>query len=178
MMAYRTDGYGRGAFAPWIWPLVFGLAAIALSLAPINLAAEIVPTPHWLLAVLMFWTARRPQSTPPLLVFLLGALHDLVTDGPIGAEIFALLVSVEALRSISRLRPHQHFVVEWLRIAACALLFELIVRAILGVTLTPAPLFGEIALRYASTVAAYPLIVLFLRGGFGLGRSDRKWISL
>ena len=30
----------------------------------------------------------------------------------------------------------------------------------------------------ASTVAAYPLIELFLRGGFGLGRSDRKWTSL
>ncbi|MGD1868780.1 MAG: rod shape-determining protein MreD [Neomegalonema sp.] len=165
-------------FASWFWPMATGLLAIAVSLSPVNFDGSLMLTPHWLLAVLLFWTARRPASTPPMLVFGLTALHDLVSAGPIGLEMFAALICVEALRSVAAYRPHRSFAIEWARIAVILILFELIVRAMLTVTLAGAPDLSQTALRYGATVAVYPLVVLFLRGGFGMGRAADRWISL
>ncbi|HUF57449.1 MAG TPA: hypothetical protein VMM55_12900, partial [Thermohalobaculum sp.] len=64
---------------------VLGLLAIYVEAAPLGIGPSAPPSPDLLLCVIVYWTARRPGSTPLLAVFALGLVRDLLTDVPTGA---------------------------------------------------------------------------------------------
>lgn len=143
--------------------LLTGVTAILLALAPLGIDADAWRGPHPLLIVLGFWAARRPEATPPALVFALGLAYETLRAGPIGAETFALLITIEILRLVNDRSPARVFAVEWLRLALAALLFEAIILALFALTLKSAPEAASILERYAMTLLLYPPAVWLLQ---------------
>lgn len=146
-----------------LWPLLTGMAAILIALAPVSGAAASLEGPNWLLMTLFFWAARRYWTTPPLLVFALGLSFDLLRDGPIGVELFALLAVVEATRVFAETRPPFSFWTEWLRFALAALFFELTVALLMAITYAPTPPPLLIAERFIIAILLYPALAYLLQ---------------
>ena len=146
-----------------IGPALTGLVAILLSLAPVSIATPGLQGPHWLLMGFYFWAARRPWSTPPALVFALALPFELLRDGPIGAELFALLVTVEAARWLAERQPPFTFWAEWARFLLAAALFELVVALLMAITYAPAPDIWLVGQRMLLTVALYPALAYLLQ---------------
>ncbi len=150
--------------------LVTAAAAVLLAIAPVGLAPSAWVGPHLLLIAFGFWAARRPETTPPIAVFLFGLLQDLLSAGPVGAETFALLIAVEILRLFSTRAPARSFLVEWLRFGAAALIFEAVVRLLFALTLTPPPALSATLERLALTLLVYAPAVYGLHRLTGVSR--------
>ena len=153
----------RSSLLALIGPALAGVAAIILSLAPVSLSAPGLQGPHWLLLALYFWASRRPWTTPPALVFALALPFDLLRDGPIGAELFALLVVVEGSRWLAERQPPFTFWAEWARFALAACAFELIVALLMTITYAPSAGVWLVWQRLALTVLLYPLLAYVLQ---------------
>jgi rod shape-determining protein MreD len=65
-------------------------------------------------ASIYYWSLRRPQLMPAVLVFACGLLLDVLTHGPLGVWALAALVVALTARRARRVRP----VRGWLRSAA------------------------------------------------------------
>ncbi|VAV97890.1 hypothetical protein MNBD_ALPHA06-988 [hydrothermal vent metagenome] len=52
-----------------------------------------IPMPLFPLMAIFFWAMSRPQLMPPIVVFAIGLIQDLLTGGPLGLWAFAYLVS-------------------------------------------------------------------------------------
>ncbi|MEO1329265.1 MAG: rod shape-determining protein MreD [Pseudomonadota bacterium] len=143
--------------------LITGLIAIFATIAPVGIGPSAWYGPHLLLCALGFWAARRPEGAPALIIFPLGLANDLLRDGPVGAETFALLVVIEILKLISDRSPARGFWIEWLRFAVLAVVFEGILQLLFALTLTPAPDWTVIAERAGATALLYAPIALVLQ---------------
>ena len=143
--------------------LSLGLLAIYIEAAPLGIGPQAPPSPDLLLCVVVYWTARRPGSTPLLAVFGLGLVRDLLTDVPTGAGALSLVLAGEAVRRVRHRLARSSFVLEWLTLAGAALGTSMLLWLLTALTLTQPPY--AIALFHQSlyTVMAYPLIVLAFR---------------
>lgn len=171
----RRDLGRRGGPPAILWPLGVGLLALLASLVPVAGPAPWLLGPNWLLLTLCFFAVRWPWSTPPLLVFALGLLHDLLRDGPVGAELFALLAVVEATRFAAERRPPTLFVAEWLRFAAAAAAFEGIVLLLMAVTYADSAPLALVLQRLAIAIALYPVVAIALRRLSGAQVDDGRF---
>lgn len=161
----------RRPYLSTIGLMMAAIAAILLSLAaPFGLEPLGLPLPHALLVVICLWAARFSAATPQLLIFGLGLLFDLTRDGPVGAELLALLLVSEALRGSVERRPSDSVIVETVRFAMAAVMFEAIVWGLLALTYAPTPGVGELALRAAASAALYAALAMSLGRFFGLAQ--------
>lgn len=146
-----------------IGPALTGLAAILITLAPVSLAYPGLQGPHWLLMAFYFWASRRPWTTPPALVFTLALPFELLRDGPIGAELFAILVVVEGARWMAERQPPFTFWAEWARFALAVGAFELVVALMMAITFAPSPDGWLVWQRLLLTVLIYPVLAYLLQ---------------
>lgn len=111
----RLDAAGRAAF-----PAATTALGLLLISAPLGLPAA----PALRLAVaftcVFFWTVFRPASLPPLVVFVLGLLCDLLGDAPLGLDVLVLLAVQAVALKLRRVLERQGFVRVWLAFASCA----------------------------------------------------------
>lgn len=142
-----------------IWPLGFGAFAVVLNLLPLDHAPDAALAPNFLLVTLGFWCVRQPWACPPVLVFLLGALNDLASDGPVGAELLALLIVTEAMRVDALGGAPRSLAVDWLRFSLAVTAHGALTLVILTLTLSPTPPIADVAARGFWTAAAYPIAV-------------------
>lgn len=153
----------RASSLSLLGPALCGVVAILLSLAPVSLASPGLQGPHWLLMALYFWASRRHWTTPPALVFALGLPFDFLRDGPIGAELFALLAVIEATRWLADRQPPLTFLAEWARFVLAAAAFELLVVVLLAVTYAPTPDAWLVGSRLLAGALLYPLFAYILQ---------------
>lgn len=73
-------------------PTLAALIGMLLYATPVRILGFMVPMPLFPLMAIFFWAMARPQLMPPLVVFLIGLLQDLLTGGPLGLWAFAYLV--------------------------------------------------------------------------------------
>lgn len=157
---------------------ITGLAGVLLMIAPLGLGADTWPGPHLLLMALAFWCVRRPVATPPLLVFALGLFHDLLRAGPVGAELFALLIVIQTLRGLSSRKPPNGLLEETLRFAAAMVAYSVIVSALLALAYAAVPPLDRQAARVLLTVALYPVAALVLQRLWGVRSDDARFLHL
>ncbi len=87
----RLDGIARACF-----PVVCTLALLILANAPFGFADQAVLAPAIAVVSVFFWSVFRPAAMPPLAVFGIGLLLDLLGWLPLGAGVLTLL-SVHAV---------------------------------------------------------------------------------
>lgn len=125
------------------------------------------------LGCVFFWSLMRPASMPPLLVFGLGLLGDLLGDAPVGTGVLALLIAHGLAVRWRRALVPRSFRVVWLAFAAvaagtAALQWALV--SLLAVRLMPLlPALFQAAL----SAGLYPLLaVLLLRAHATVAEPD------
>lgn len=165
----------RSPYMDGFWVLFTGAGAILVTLSPVGASTTMPAGPNWLFLVMAYWCARRPSAPGPVFVFALGLTQDMLRSGPIGAELFALLLICELLRNFSESRPPLGFLMEWLRFAGALLAFEAIVLVMLTATYADPPEAIAIAERVGLSILAYPVLSYLLEKLFrarGRGRFD------
>ena len=140
-----------------------GLLAIYIEAAPLGLGADALPSPDLLLCVVVYWSIRRPGSTPLALVFGLGLCRDLLTDAPLGAGTLALVLISQILVERRIWLSHQPAVMEWLVFSLAAIGNLAIQWGLLVITLGQPPYLSQIALVAAGTIVSYPVVALIFR---------------
>lgn len=161
MAAFRFLAPGRLARIGFM--LVLGLLAIAIEAAPLGVGPAAPPSPDLLLCVIVYWTARRPGSTPVLAIFLLGLVRDVMTDVPTGAGALALVLAAEVVRAIRHRLARSYFILEWLALAAAALGTAAFLWLLIVLALAQPPYLGALIHQSLYTVMVYPLIVIVFR---------------
>ncbi|MBN8891846.1 MAG: hypothetical protein ABS99_06330 [Acetobacteraceae bacterium SCN 69-10] len=151
------DNAGRGIRRPGIRPrpslwrrldvsarIAFPAASTALLLlmmaAPLGLTGQAALQAAVGLACVFFWSLYRPASMPPMAVFLLGLLADLLSDAPVGVAVLTLLVLHGMAMRWRRVLARQGFLVVWLVFSGLALgaaLLEWLLTAALTFRLLP-----------------------------------------
>lgn len=148
------------------------LLVLAMAL-PLGLPARQGVMPEPALAAVYFWTLYRPGLMPPLGVFGVGVLSDLLTAAPLGINPLLLLILHAAVLTQRRVLARQSFLLVWLvfaLLASATLGLGWLLRTALAVRLLPAePALYELAL----TVALYPALSrLFVRVERSLAAAD------
>lgn len=114
----RTDNnlaaglFMRSLFLDMI-PLLSILGLILLTTLPIGLPVNTRIGGLWPLTGLTYWILVRPRSMPPVLVFLLGLVMDIVSFLPLGIHGFVFLLSQRLLQRQRRFLMGQGFWVLW-----------------------------------------------------------------
>jgi rod shape-determining protein MreD len=109
-------------------------------------------------ASIYYWSLRRPQLMPAVLVFACGLLLDVLTHGPLGIWAAAALMMALAGRKARRIRP----ALGWLRsAAAAAATFALALALVTGLEATfawrPIALLPQLH-ALAAICIAYPVL--------------------
>lgn len=153
----QLDGASRVAFP------VASTAALLLVLAgPLGLPGQAQWQGAAVLGCVFFWSVFRPASMPPLAVFVLGLLADLIGLSPPGVAVLALLVAHGFAVRWRRWIARQGFLVVWLvfvAFAAWAWLLEWVLSCALQVRVLPP---GPAAFGFALSAGLYPALAFLL----------------
>jgi len=111
----RIDAMGRRCF-----PLVATVALLLAAAAPLGLPGQAQLQVAAALGCVFFWSVFRPASMPPLVVFAIGLLADLLDFTPVGVGLLGLLIVHGLALRWRRFLARQGFVVVWLAFVALA----------------------------------------------------------
>ena len=154
-MGYRAENLFRLLKAAA--PTVLGLIGVIILAAPIRLFEGFAPTPIIPLVIVFFWSVYGPDYLPPLSVFFIGLLQDLLTGGPLGLWPAVYLVTQFIVLSQRAYFLGREQKVVWIGFGFAALgaglILWLVMRLMSGVLL---PL-RFLLLQIAATIAIYPL---------------------
>jgi len=85
-------------------PIATTLLATVVSIQPAHIPGYAALTPAFTLMTVYHWTIYRPDLLPPLALFLVGIVQDLLAGVPPGATAFVLLLTRAVV-----LRHRRHF---------------------------------------------------------------------
>lgn len=92
-------------FAARLLPVATMLLATAISIQPAPIPGYAALAPAFSLMVVYHWTIYRPDLLPPLALFLIGVVQDLLSGAPVGTTALVLLLTRAVV-----LRHRRHFV--------------------------------------------------------------------
>ncbi|WBU55536.1 rod shape-determining protein MreD [Paracoccus sediminicola] len=139
-----------------------GLAFLFFRLMPLSPGDPGLPGPDLALCLTFAWLLRRPDQLPAIIIVALTLTGDFLLSRPFGLWSFVMLCGTEMLRPRSQRWSDQAFLFEWLRIALLMGLMMLGYRLMMMLVLLPVPGLGPVMLQWLATVAAYPVMVLFI----------------
>lgn len=161
----RLDRLARAALPSGLAVMLVVLAAVPLGLPGMRGVA-----PAYAVPIVYFWSIWRPTLVPPLAIFALGVLADLLGAAPLGVSSVALLLLARLADSNRRMLVRQSALVAWLLFvphAALALGLSWLLTSLLALRVMPPE---PSLLQWALTAALYPVLA------FAMGRADR-WLS-
>ena len=150
--------------------IAFAVALILLAILPLDRVPGALPGPDLLLAATLVWVIRRPDVVPLGVVVVVFLLADFLWMRPPGLMTAAVVLGTEFLRSRSVLTTEVSFAAEWSVAAAIAAAIVIGGSAVLVLFGVAAPGLGMLLLKLLGTIAAYPVIVVIARFGFGVRR--------
>jgi rod shape-determining protein MreD len=153
MMAAAPSGTPLARLLGWTLPLLTGVAAVLLDVLPLPAPGGGGLAPLLSLCVVYFWTLHAPDLLPPLSVFAVGLLLDVLSGMPPGLSAAALLLVDGAVLGGRRVLLAQPFAVAWAAFGLVALAFGLL-RWLLATVwfqhlFPPGPSLAEAALTFA-----------------------------
>lgn len=156
-----------------IWCAVTLLLALLIYAAPARLTRTTDLMPLLPLITLFIWSTIRPYFIPPVVIFAVGILQDILTDGAMGTWAFAYLVALTIMRVRKEDATTRDMGPLWFRFVATTAI-AVVVAWIAGSLANgrPAPI-QPMAIEAAASVLMFPLIALLSvrkrqsRGAFG-----------
>lgn len=148
-------------------PIATTMLAALLSIEPIRIPGYSALSPAFMLMAAYHWTIYRPELLPPLSLFLIGIVYDLLADAPIGVTSLLLLGARAVVLGHRRLFLNRPFPFVWAGFAiltGAAMLFSWLVHCLLAGVLLD---FRSTVFRAVLTTSLFPLF------SFLLGRTQR-----
>ena len=155
----RLDMAARASF-----PVTCTMLLMLLAGVPFGFAGQAALIPAVATIAVFFWSLFRPASMPPVVVFPIGILLDLLGYLPVGVGVICLLAVHGFALRWQRFLARQSFVVIWAAFAVFAAASAALgwgLTSLLGFRLLP---FGSAIFPAVVAIALYPtLAVLFGR---------------
>jgi rod shape-determining protein MreD len=154
--------------ARYSFPGACTVLLMLLAELPFGFAAQTTLMPALTLGCVWFWSLYRPSAMPPLLVFGIGLLLDLLGYLPLGVGVLTLLCAHGAAIRWQRSLTPQRFTLVWLAylpIAVVVAAMTWALTALLTFRLIP---IGPAVFLAALSTALYPLLAI------PLGRAHRS----
>lgn len=151
----RLDGFARRAF-----PVTSTVLLMLASNAPFGIPDQAALLPAVTMIAVFFWSVFRPSGMPPLAVFLIGLLLDLLGWLPLGTGVLTLLLAHAFCARWRRGLARQGFLPVWLvftgfAAAAAAVMWGL--ASLLILRLLP---MAPAAFQAVLTAALYPVLAI------------------
>ena len=157
----------------WVMRAAFiGIALLVMfyRLLPLDMMPPRFAGPDILVALCFAWALRRPDYVPALSIAGVMLLADILFQRPPGLWAALMLLAVEFLKSRDRRDRETTFLMEWLRVAIVLLAITIAYRLVLALLIVPTGTAFLTLMRYATTIAAYPLVVILSQGLLGVRR--------
>lgn len=151
----RLDAIARASF-----PLTCTVLLMLLANAPFGIPGQAALLPAIAIISVYFWSLFRPPAMPPLAVFLLGLLLDLLGWLPLGTGPFCLLAVLAFCQRWRRGLAPQGFLLVWLVFAGFATAAAVVLwgfASLLTLRLLPP---GPAAFQAALTAVLYPVLAI------------------
>ncbi|HZT86838.1 MAG TPA: rod shape-determining protein MreD [Stellaceae bacterium] len=152
-------------------PAATTVLAALLSILPVHIPGYASLTPAFTLMAVYHWTIYRPDFLPPVALFAIGGLQDLLAGAPLGVSALLLLLSRAAVIGYRRYFINRTFPFVWLGftlLTGVALLALWALHCLLDSTVLD--IRGTV-FRAVLTIALFPLASLLL------GRAQRALIG-
>lgn len=167
-MSERTPGIRpRPSLGRWLdiafrvsFPALSTALVLLLTSAPLRLPGQPELQEALVLGMVFFWSLHRPDSLPPLAVFALGLLADLLGFGPVGVQVLVLLIAHGLAMSWRYGLVRSGFVgicMAFLAVAAGAAALQWVLTSLLVWHLLPA---APALFQATLTAGLYPLLAL------------------
>jgi rod shape-determining protein MreD len=153
----RLDRIGRASF-----PAAASIGLMLLTVAPFGFAGQAALLPAVAVGSVYFWSLYRPGAMPPVLVFGIGLLLDLLGYLPLGVGVLMLLTVHGLVLRLRRLLVRQSFLVVWVIYAGFALGATTLgwgLASLLGFRLLPV---SAAMFQFVVAVALYPALGVVL----------------
>jgi rod shape-determining protein MreD len=160
-----------GSPAAWLLPTATTCLAALVSLQPVHIPGYAAVTPVFAIMAVYHWTIYRPDLLPPLVLFAIGVVDDLLAGGHVGITALLLLISRIALLRCRRWFFDRAFSFIW---GGFALLTG---GAMVGVWATEAALEFHLAKPGKVVISAVLTISIFPFASWLLGRTQRALIG-
>lgn len=148
----RFDHWARD-----LLPVLLTLTLLILSMVPLPIAGYRMVAPAVVLMSVYHWTVYRPDLLPPIVVFSVGIVQDLLTGAPFGTGPLTLLLVHLVVSSQRRFLLGKTFPIVWWGFGLVATGTFVILWAA-GSALTGALLdLRAAAFKCLLTIAFYPL---------------------
>lgn len=161
------------ALARQLTPTMLTLALVVVNAVPMHIPGLARVAPVLPLIAVYHWAVFRPRLLPPVVVFFVGVLEDVLTGTPVGFNALVFLAVYGAVLSQKRFFTGKSFLILWLGfglIAAGAAGLGWFIVSVLNVTLMePKAVFFQ----YLLTLGCFPLLAwAFMRWQQAVLRQD------
>jgi len=156
-----VDPIKANRWSHWIMLAVIAVGIFFLRILPLDFSTGRWPGPDLLPVLVFAWVIRRPDYVPTPLAAILFLSADLLFMRPPGLRSALSVLGLEFLRSRAQLSRDLPFLVEWAMVAAILGAMMLANRLVLTIFVVAQPSFGQSVMELLSTVAIYPIVVLF-----------------
>ena len=144
------------------FPTVTTAALLLVLAAPLGLPGQAQWQQAGALCCVFFWGLFRPASMPPLAVFLLGVLADLLAYAPAGVTVLAWLLAYGLAMRWRRGLTRLGFLLVWFAFVAVAVgaaALEWAATSLLSFQFLP---MGDALLEAGIAIGLYPLLAIGL----------------
>lgn len=153
-------------------PVATTILAALVSILPLRIPGYAALTPAFTLMAAYHWTIYRPDLLPPLALFAIGLIEDLLVGGPVGVTALLLLLTYVAVLSYRRYFVDRTFPFVWTGFTLLAIV------AMLGLWALHCLLEGVLLDLRTTLFRAVLTIAIFPLASFLLGRAQRALIGV
>lgn len=151
--------------------VTLGIMMVYVEASPLGIGPDAPPSPDLLLCIVVFWSVRRPEAVPMVMVFALGLVRDMLTDVPIGAGALSLVLVAEVFKANRRYFARTSFLREWMALAFAAAAGSMFVWTLVLLTFAQPPFVSDLLHQCLYTAMIYPLFIFVLRWILRIGWS-------
>jgi rod shape-determining protein MreD len=152
-------------------PVATTVVAALVSILPLRIPGYAALTPAFTLMAAYHWTIYRPDLLPPLALFTVGMVEDLLVGAPVGVTPLLLLLTYVAVLSYRRYFVDRTFPFVWTGFTLLAII------AMLGLWALHCLLDGVLLDFRTTLFRAVLTIAIFPLASFLLGRAQRALIG-
>lgn len=163
----------RPPFGLMVWAVISMILSLAFYSAPLRIAGGPDLMPMLPLMAIFIWSTVRPRFIPPIVIFVVGILQDVLTGGVLGVWALAYLVAMIVTRSRDEDGPNREIGPVWIRFLATLVIAIIVAWSAGSLAIGQMAPVRPLLIEAVASGLMFPLIALGsirrrgLRGSFG-----------
>ena len=163
----------RPPYLLMVWAVISLIMSLAFYAAPLRIAGGPDLMPMLPLMTLFIWSTVRPRFIPPIVIFIVGILNDVLTGGVLGVWALAFLTSMTIARSRDEDGPNREIGPVWIRFLVTLLIAVIVAWSAGSLAIGQMAPVRPLLIEAVASGVMFPLIAFFsirrrnLRGAFG-----------